>query len=394
MRCGAWSDTLYRDDGTDIESVERLIIVDRPTETSSSEPQPLQHKLAAILYADVAGYSRLTGEDEAGTHRTLSTYLDAFTAAIQAHSGSVKHYAGDAILADFASVSQAINCAVEIQRELKARNEALPEAKRVQFRIGVNLGEVIVDRGEVYGNGVNVAARLETLAEPGGVCVSGMVVDAIGNTLPLGYEFLGEQMVKNIDKPVRAYRITLELSSKDLSPISGTSARKVNARPARWPIIGAAVVAMLLVFAASGWYLTRTDRGAAAHQTVTAVAGDQGLSVAVMPFENLSGDASQGFFADGVTDEILTTLSRFQDLRVAAKHNTFRYKGKGVDIKTVGEELRVRYVLSGSVRRSVDTVRVSAQFWCRRIRVRRSGQRPTSARSMRRTFSPFNSKSV
>ena len=336
--------------------------MDRRTETSPLQPQPLQHKLAAILYADVAGYSRLTGEDEAGTHRTLSTYLDAFTAAIQAHSGSVKHYAGDAILADFASVSQALNCAVAIQHELKARNEALPQAKRVQFRIGVNLGEVIVDRGEVYGNGVNVAARLETLAEPGGVCVSGTVVDAIGNTLPLGYEFLGEQTVKNIDKPVRAYWITLDSGSRDLSPIASMTASKTNGRPGRWPIIGAAVVVVLMVIAASGWYLTRIDREPAARQTATAWTADQGLSVAVLPFENLSGDANQGFFADGVTDEILTTLSRFQNLKVAAKHNTFRYKGKAVDTKTVGEELRVRYVLSGSVRRSVDTVRVSAQL--------------------------------
>ena len=182
--------------------------MNRPTDSSSTQSQSPQRKLAAILYADVAGYSRLTGEDEHRTHRLLSAYLDAFAAAIQAHNGTVKHYAGDAVLADFTTVTDALTCAVAIQRELKDKNEALPEAKRVQFRIGVNLGEVIVDRGEVYGNGVNVAARLESLSEPGGICVSGAVVDAIGTMLPLRYESRGEQTVKNIDKPVRAYWVT------------------------------------------------------------------------------------------------------------------------------------------------------------------------------------------
>ena len=160
------------------------------------------------MYADVAGYSRLTSADEAGTHRTLSAYLDLFAETIRAHRGEVKHYAGDAVLADFTTVSDALNCAVAVQRELKQRNEGLPEDKRAQFRIGLNLGEVIVDRGEVYGNGVNVAARLETLAEPGGICVSGNVVDAVGTKLALDYEYMGEHTVKNIDKPVRAYRVT------------------------------------------------------------------------------------------------------------------------------------------------------------------------------------------
>ena len=170
--------------------------------------QPLVHKLAAILYTDVEGYSRLTGADESGTHRTLSAYLDLFAETIRDHRGEVKHYAGDAVLADFTTVSDALNCAVAVQKAIKEKNEAIPEGKRVQFRIGLNLGEVIVDRGEVYGNGVNVAARLETLAEPGGICVSGNVVDAVGTKLALRYEYMGEHRVKNIDKPVRAYRVT------------------------------------------------------------------------------------------------------------------------------------------------------------------------------------------
>ena len=201
-------------------------IENRSTKNSSPEQQPLQHKLAAILYAAVEGYSRLTGQDEVGTHRTLSAYLDLFAETIHAHRGEVKHYAGDAVLADFTTVTDALNCAVAVQRELKQRNEGLPEEKRAQFRIGLNLGEVIVDRGEVYGNGVNVAARLETLAEPGGICVSGTVVDAIGTKLPLSYDFLGEQPVKNIEKPVWAYRVNFTGQPSTVNKVAASPLQK------------------------------------------------------------------------------------------------------------------------------------------------------------------------
>jgi class 3 adenylate cyclase len=174
------------------------------------EFKPLERKLAAILYADVAGYSRLTGEDEEGTHRRLRAYLDAITGSIETHGGTVMHFAGDAVLADFPSVVDGLICALNIQRELAIRNENLTATRKLQFRIGINLGDVIFDRREIYGDGVNVAARLESLAEPGGICISGTVYDALGTKLPVDYEYLGEQQVKNIDHPVRTYRARLK----------------------------------------------------------------------------------------------------------------------------------------------------------------------------------------
>ena len=172
--------------------------------------ESFERKLAAILYADVAGYSRLTGQNEEDTHRALRTHLDTFTRTIEGHGGKVVHFAGDAVLADFATASNALACAAELQRDLAARNVEIPVERQVQFRIGINLGEVIVDRDDIYGDGVNVAARLESLAEPGGICVSESVYAAVGNKLALDYEFMGEQLVKNIDKPVRAYRVLLD----------------------------------------------------------------------------------------------------------------------------------------------------------------------------------------
>jgi len=169
----------------------------------------LPRKLAAILYADVAGYSRLTGGDEEGTHRKLSEYLDLISGVIEQHQGKVVHYAGDAVLADFSTVTDALTCATSIQNELSDRNRDLPDGRKVQFRIGINLGEVIVDRDDIYGDGVNVAARLESLADAGGVCISDAVRSAIGNKLPLDYEFMGEQSVKNIKQPIRAYQVRL-----------------------------------------------------------------------------------------------------------------------------------------------------------------------------------------
>ncbi len=174
------------------------------------ESKPLKRKLAAILCADVAGYSRLTGEDEEGTHRRLRSYLDAITESIEKHGGTVMHFAGDAVLADFPSVVDGVICALNVQRELAVRNESLPDTRKLQFRVGINLGDVIFDRNEIYGDGVNVAARLETLAEPGGICLSGTVIDALGSKLPVDYEYLGEQRVKNIDHPVRTYRARLK----------------------------------------------------------------------------------------------------------------------------------------------------------------------------------------
>lgn len=206
------------------------------------ESKPLERKLAAILYADVAGYSRLTGEDEEGTHRRLRVYLDEITGSIERHGGTVMHFAGDAVLADFPSVVDGLICALNIQRELAIRNESLADARKLQFRIGMNLGDVIFDRHEIYGDGVNVAARLEALAEPGGICISGMVFDAMGAKLPVDYEYLGEQHVKNIDHPVRTYRARLQ----DGAVLPAPSLRSRSWRQGK-RLIGTIAAGLLLV---------------------------------------------------------------------------------------------------------------------------------------------------
>lgn len=275
--------------------------------------EPLERKLAAILYADVAGYSRLTGEDEDGTHRALRTYLDAITSHIQVHKGRVVHYAGDAVLAEFGTVSNALGCAVDVQHDLMARNQDLPDERKVQFRIGVNLGEVIVDQDEIYGDGVNVAARLESLAEPGGICISEAVRTAVGKKLPLDYESMGEQQVKNIEEPVRAYRVRLEAQT---ASFSGTPSADVSTKP----------------------------------------------SLAVLPFTNMSGDPEQEYFSDGITEDVTTALSNVGWFSVAARHSAFAYKGKAIDIRQVGKELGVQYILEGSVRKGGNKIRITAQL--------------------------------
>ena len=250
----------------------------------------LPRKLAAILYADVAGYSRLTGEDEEGTHRALSAYLDILTTSIEKHNGTVLHFAGDAVLADFATVSDALICAVAVQQDLNHRNKDLPDERKVQFRIGVNLGEVIVDRNEIYGDGVNVAARLESLAEPGGIYISESVHTTVGNKLPLDYEFIGEQMVKNIAKPVRAYSAQLK---------SGATLPSPSVRPTvRWPmrhvIAATAATAVLIITVGVITWLnpweSESDPGFVEALRYKA-------PVAVLPFKNLSGGPEMESFS-------------------------------------------------------------------------------------------------
>ncbi|UCD68904.1 MAG: adenylate/guanylate cyclase domain-containing protein [Betaproteobacteria bacterium] len=274
--------------------------------------EPLERKLAAILYADVAGYSRLTGADEDGTHRALRAYLDTVTSHIQASSGRVVHYAGDAVLAEFGTVSNALSCAVDVQRDLIARNQNLPDDRKVQFRIGINLGEVIVDQDEIYGDGVNVAARLESLADPGGICISESVRAAIGKKLPFGYESLGDKVVKNIEEPVRAYRVRFDGQT--------TYSRSPSAEATTKP------------------------------------------SLAVLPFSNMSGDPEQEYFSDGITEDITIALSNTGWYDVAARHSSFSYKERAIDVRQIGKELGVQYILEGSVRRTGEKVRVTAQL--------------------------------
>ena len=276
----------------------------------------LPRKLAAILYADVAGYSRLTGEDEDATHRTLSEYLDLISNTIQSHGGQVMHYAGDAVLARFDAVVDALSAAVAIQNVVDERNRDLPEKRKVQFRIGVNLGDVIEDRGDMYGDGVNVAARLESLADPGGICVSESVRSAIGNKLSLDYEFMGEQSVKNIKESIRAYQARPQSTDPTKTEAPERSELELPDKP----------------------------------------------SIAVLPFVNMSSEPEQEHFSDGITEDIITALSRISGLLVVARNSTMVYKGKPIDIKQVGSEQGVQYVLEGSVRKGGNRIRVTAQL--------------------------------
>ena len=272
-----------------------------------------KRKLTAILSADVKGYSRLMGEDELSTIETLKKYRELIDTLIQQYRGRVVDSPGDNMLTEFSSVVDAVDCAVEIQKELKLKNDALPENRRMEFRIGVNLGDVVEDSERIYGDGVNIAARIEGLAEVGGICISGTAFDQVESKLGLGFEYLGEQSVKNVKKPVRVYRVSME---------SGVSGLELSRE------------------------LPLPDKP----------------SIAVLPFVNMSGDSEQGYFSDGITEEIITGLSKIPRLFVTARNSTFTYKDRAVNVRQIGRELGVHYVLEGSVRKAVERVRVSAQL--------------------------------
>ena len=312
----------------------------------------LKRKLTAIFYADVVGYSRLTGEDEEGTYRLVRDRLDLMSESIRSHNGAVINFAGDAVLADFTTASEALACGAEVQQAIEEANEALPEEQKVRFRVGVNLGEVIVDRESIYGDGVNVAARLEGLAEPGGICISEAVHGAVGKKLPLGYEDIGMQQVKNIEDPVHAYRVLLD---PDATP------SKSRPQPRRYAAAVAALVIVLAVLGTVAWYAP-WDRGeeSAADETASLDAGKP--SIAVLPFQNLSAESGQEYFSDGITNDIITDLSRFSNLLVIASNSVFAYKGKAVNVKDIGRDLGVRYVLEGSVQKVGTSVRINVQL--------------------------------
>jgi adenylate cyclase len=271
-----------------------------------------KRKLSAVLSADVKGYSRLMGQDETGTVDRLKEYRALMTDLIQQYRGRVVDSPGDNILSEFFSVVDATECAVKIQEELKNRNVELPKDRRMEFRIGINLGDVIEDEDRIYGDGVNIAARIESLAEGGGICISGSVFDQIEGKIPLNYDDLGEQSVKNIKKPVQVYRIYVE-SEESLMVEKEV---KLPDEP----------------------------------------------SIAVLPFENMSGDPEQEYFSDGLTEEIITGLSKLPHLFVIARNSTFTYKGKAVKVQQVSREMGAKYILEGSVRSAGERVRITAQL--------------------------------
>jgi TolB-like protein/class 3 adenylate cyclase/Tfp pilus assembly protein PilF len=313
----------------------------------------VERRLAAILAADVVGYSRLMGQDEAGTLERLKTHRKELLEPLLAeHHGRIVKLMGDGVLCEFGSVVDAVACAVAIQQGMAERERGVAENQKIRFRIGINTGDVIIEGDDIYGDGVNVAARLEGLAEPGGICVSGKVREELRRRLELAFAPMGRQRVKNIAEPVEAWRVVLDGRAP--------AARKPLLAAARLrPALAAALALLVLVGAGSGgwwWYRTRVAAEAAGPPLADRP------SIAVLPFDNLTGDERLGRLADGMVEDIIADLSRFRELLVIARNSSFTYKGRAVDVRQVGRELGVRYVLEGSVQGDGRRLRTTAQL--------------------------------
>ncbi|HXG21463.1 MAG TPA: tetratricopeptide repeat protein [Methylomirabilota bacterium] len=343
-----------------------------------------ERKLAAILSADVAGYSRLMGEDEVGALRTLTAYRVIIDALIAQHHGRIVGTAGDGVLAEFASVVDAVQCAVAIQSRVKTENAPLPPERQMVFRIGINLGDVLLEGDTIYGDGVNIAARLEGLADPGGICLAGSVYDQIENKLSLQYEDLGEQTVKNIKKPVRTYRVRWEgeenqkakIEDQESSrfKIQGSTKRRV--RLASWATVaGLAFSVAILVavrylplFFPNTQHPTPNTQFSLSTQPSALRTGEAKLSlpdkpsIVILPFDNMSKEPEQDYFSNGITEVLTSDLSRISSLFVIARNTAFTYKGKAINVQEVGRELGVRYVLEGSVQKAGEQVRIVVQL--------------------------------
>jgi TolB-like protein/class 3 adenylate cyclase/Flp pilus assembly protein TadD len=317
-----------------------------------------ERRLAAILSGDVAGYSRLMSADEEATVRTLAAYRQQVEALVGQHRGRLVDFTGDEFLAEFPSALNGAECAVEIQRVLAARNAAFAEERRVAFRLGLHTGDVRVEGERLFGEGINLAARLQALAEPGGLCISRTVHEQVSSRLDVGFDDLGEREVKNFPEPVRVFQARLDGAPQQApSPAPSRRLRRV--------LLGAGGILLVAVLAL--WLSWPRPLG-----LVLDLAGVSGLpvnpalpdkpSLAVLPFTNMSGDAEQEYFSDGISEDLITDLSKIPELFVIARHSAFAYKGRNVDLRRVGRELGVRWVLEGSVRRADDRVRITAQL--------------------------------
>jgi adenylate cyclase len=319
-----------------------------------------KRKLAAILSADVEGYSRLMDDEEEATVRTLTSYRTAIADLVQQFRGRVVDTPGDNILADFISVVDAVNCAVEIQRELAERNAELPYNRKMAFRIGINLGDVIEEEGRIYGDGVNIAARVEGMAEAGGICISGRAYDQVANKLGLEYENLGEHQAKNISTPIRVYRV---LSYPGAAAHRVIQAKKVVRHKWRIIAIALSVILILAIAAAAIWenyfHLPHVEMVATEDKVFNL---PKGPKVAVLPFDNMSGDPEQDYLSDGLTENIITGLSGYPKLFVIARHSSFSYKSKSVNVQQIAKELGVRYVIEGSVQKTENRLRITVQL--------------------------------
>jgi adenylate cyclase len=323
-----------------------------------------KRKLTTIFSADVAGYSRLMGEDEAATVKALEEYKGIMSELIRQHRGRVIDSPGDNLLAEFTSVVDAVQCAVATQKELQTRNAELPENRRMQFRIGINLGDVIEEGARIYGDGVNIAARLEALADPGGICVSKTAFDQIETKLPFGYEYLGEQSVKNIVKPVGAYKVLLEprVTVAEEPERARPQARKHGFQKIAF---ACAAVCVVVIGAVVFWQLfvqkaQPPEEKLDLRKVAFPVPGK--ASLAVLPFQNMTGDPQQDYFSEGMAEQIIAGLSQSPDIYVTSRTSSFAYKGKAMTAQQIADQLGVRYLLEGSVQRDADQVRINVQL--------------------------------
>jgi adenylate cyclase len=342
-----------------------------------SAPAHVERRLAAILHADVQGYSRLLGEDELATLGILTPSLAMMRTLVQQHGGRAVGSRGDSLLAEFPSVVAAVQCAVAMQQELKVRNAALPQTRRVEFRMGVNLGEIVVDGEQLHGDGINIAVRLEGIAEAGGICLSEVVYQQIKNKLVLAYEDVGQQTLKNIAEPVRVWRIIMDPEavsplgeagspkSQVQDPKSKTEAlRRVGTAHRIWAVVGG--LALIVGGIVTVRYLSRPPLSP--QDSALSTAAQPGLplpdkpSLVVLPFVNMNKDPEQDYFSDGLTETLTGDLSQISSLFVIARNSAFTYKGKAVKMQDVGREMGVRYVLEGSVLRADNQVRINAQL--------------------------------
>src|SRR5581483_10969386 len=346
----------------------------KPTDTIG-----MARKLAAILSTDVAGYSRLMGDDEEATIRTLTAYRTLLSSLIQQYRGRVVDAPGDNLLAEFASVVNAVRCAVEIQQSLKTQNAELPDHRQMRFRIGINLGDVIVEGERLYGDGVNIAARLEGLAEPGGICISGTEYDQVENKLALTYDYQGEQTVKNIAKPVRTYRVVMDEAAATLAeqavrrhaqhertptPVIPSLANGAQLKR-RGGLVLAGLGLLAATFVTARYFSFPPTTPPVAPSPPAAPAAlplPAKPSIVVLPFDNMSNDPAQDYFSNGITEVLTSDLSRISSLFVIARNTAFTYQGKPVNIQAVGKELGVRYVLQGSVQKAGEHIRIVAQL--------------------------------
>ena len=332
----------------------------------------MKRHLRAVLAADIVGYSRLMEADEAGTITRQKNHLsELIKPTIAEHDGNIVKLMGDGVLVEFSSVVDAVQCAIALQRAMVGREADIPEDQKIRYRVGINLGDVFFEDSDIFGDGVNIAARLEQMAEPGGICVSGTAFDHLKYNIEAGHEFLGELRVKNIQQAVRVYRILIDEKSAAAAianPISRTGIRN-------WAVVATVFVLCAIAGGTWWWWAQQPDQTVVKSEVAANVAGSRadnspdvgrtpsnGLSIAVLPFDNLSGDPEQDYFSDGMTEDLITDLSQISSLFVLARNTVFTYKGKAVNVQQVARELGVGFVLEGSVRKSGDRVRINAQL--------------------------------